>query len=493
MPSELAKAGRLWMLGIIAALGGFLFGYDTSSMSAALVQVKQSRSNGSCPGLAPVMLNSMQQELVTSFVVLGAFLSATCAGPLNDAYGRRAVLLAGSFFFVVGAVLTALATSVPFMLGARFVKGLGVGIASHTVPLYISECARPEVRGTFCFLNDMMVVAGQVSAAIVSAVFFQLEVADGWRMILGISAIPSAVMLLGVAFMPESPRWLMSKGRPQEARTVLEYLREQDEAAIDEEFRSISENVRREFGDPSSRGSFLAGFWRDPYTRRALTLGCGLMFLQQWSGINTIMYYGVSIMQSADPPDDPLDCFGPKIQKAVLIGLLLAVAQLVGVMVSWILVDRVGRRPLILASLTGVIFSLAAVGIAFTMAEVHQVAIVVFIIWYLLFFGIGMSPVPWTVNAEIYPLRWRGQCISLSTSTNWIMNFIVSQTFLSLAVALSSNKDNPEIHPNGVFWMYGAVSVVGFAVLWAHMPETKGVPLEKISELFTVKEERALN
>lgn len=498
MPADVVKPGRLWLLGCIASLGGFLFGYDTSSMSAALTQVKQPRSSSTCPGLATDTLEPIYQEFVVSFMVLGAFLSATCAGSLSDSYGRRPLLLVGCFFFVVGAVLTALATSLSFMLVARLVQGFGVGIASHTVPLYISECTRPEVRGSFCFLNDMMIVVGQVSAAIVSSIFFQAQIADGWRIILGLAAIPSAAMLLGVAFLPESPRWLMSKGRLEEARKVLEYLRDADSDIIDQEFDSIADNVRSEFGiDPSSslhssRGSFWGGFWKDLHTRRALMLGCGLMALQQWSGINTIMYYGVTIMQSADPADDLTDCFGPKVQKAVLIGVLLAVSQLVGVAASWFMVDRVGRRPLILCSCTGVIISLVATGFAFTTAEVHQTLVVLFIISYLLSFGLGMSPVPWTVNSEIYPLRWRGVCVSLSTSTHWIMNFIISQTFLSLSTALSSSSGNPANHPNGVFWLYGGVSAIGCVTLWFYMPETKGVHLERVSDLFTTPEERAL-
>lgn len=485
-----AAGMQLLLLGFNAAIGGFLFGYDTGSMSSSLLQIKRAQGveGGPCPGLAHRALSIQEQSMITSFVVLGAFMSATLAGTLNEHYGRRKVILGGSMLFFVGALMQAAAVSISTMLTARIVLGLGVGISSHTVPMYIAECAPSHLRGSLCFLNDLMIVVGQFTAAIVSTAFFFWEVRDGWRWILGLAAVPAIVMFLGVFMQPESPRWLLSKGRNAEARQIVGMLRGEtsDVQAIEEDFNQMVQGTIAETsgapGGPGFRSLVL-----NSSVRRALILGCGLMFLQQWTGINTIMYYGATVIQRAGEVFDVRDdnCFHDANKRDVAYTIFFAAAQLCGVIGSWFLVDRVGRRPLTFASLTGVTAFLMATGAAFTAEVVSKELVVCFVMLYLLFFGIGMSPVPWTVNAEIYPLHVRGQCISISTGTHWLMNFIVSQTFLILATKLSTNRADPVTHPNGVFWLYGTVSFCGLSLLWLHMPETKGLSLEQMDQLFT--------
>mmetsp|Transcript_120141 Transcript_120141/g.218349 ORF Transcript_120141/g.218349 Transcript_120141/m.218349 type:complete len:521 (-) Transcript_120141:73-1635(-) len=492
VPERLQNAPVNWswqlvLLGINGAVGGFLFGYDTCSMSASLLQLKDSSEIVQCPGLTPTGLNLAEQQMVTSFVVLGAFGGAIFAGPSAFHYGRRKTLLSGSGIFFVGALMMAASTDLAFMLVARIVTGVGVGISSHTVPLYISECAPPQLRGSFCFMNDLMIVFGQFIAAIISTIFFQFEVVYGWRWILGLGAVPAIMMFIGFSLQPESPRWLVSQTRMEEAKEVLQTLRgeDADSEVIQHEFNEMVEGIKTEQWTADHETTVYETYIKDSRVRNALLLGCGLQFLQQWSGINTIMYYGASVLEFASPdPDGPPNCFNPQNKNNVAWTILFAFGQLPGVFSSWYLVDKLGRRPLILVSTMGAFVSLVVCGFVFYAEEVSKPAVIVFVMLYLMSFGAGMSPVPWTVNAEIHPLPVRAQCISCSCSTNWINNYIVSATFLSLAEALSTHRSDREGHPDGVFWLYAAFTGVGMLVLYRHMPETKGLTLEEMGQLF---------
>lgn len=485
---------QLVLLGCNAAIGGFMFGYDTGSMSGALLQLKRPRSlEAPCPGLTKNALSVNQQEVVVSSVVLGAFLSSMGAGWLSDTQGRRTALLIGSTLLTAGSIMMALAYSMESMIAARLVVGAGVGISSHTVPLYISECAPSTHRGRLCFLNDMMIVFGQVFAALVSTVFFRMEVNNGWRYILGIGALPGGLMFLGFFLQPESPRWLLSNNLREDAKNVLALLRgaSPNEPAMEVEFKDMAEGVAADLKASNSGHSFWQTLFLDARVRRALILGCGLQMLQQWSGINTIMYYGATIMQRAGPAYDVRSntCFTDENKRDVASTFIFATSQIAGVGLSWWLVDRIGRRPLVLTSLAGVVLSLAALGFVFHMNDPSLAAIVSLIVLYTVSFGIGLSPVPWTVNAEIYPVSVRGACISMSTSTNWFMNFLVTQTFLTWATSLSTYTQDARSHPDGIFWLYSALAAVGMAAMWARMPETRGVTLEDMGTLFAGPDE----
>eukprot|EP00747_Dinoflagellata_sp_TGD_P162821 gnl/TRDRNA2_/TRDRNA2_180839_c0_seq1.p1 gnl/TRDRNA2_/TRDRNA2_180839_c0~~gnl/TRDRNA2_/TRDRNA2_180839_c0_seq1.p1 ORF type:complete len:501 (+),score=59.69 gnl/TRDRNA2_/TRDRNA2_180839_c0_seq1:102-1604(+) len=486
------KINALLLVGCNAAIGGFLFGYDTGSMSGALLQIKRPRHQAQCPGLSDDRLTIVEQSLVMSFTVLGAFFSASVAGQLTSTYGRRPVLLAGSQFLIVGSLLMAGATSLPFMLIARIVVGLGVGIASHTVPLYISECSPAHMRGSMCFLNDMMIVTGQISATAVSTGLFYGEVKNGWRLILGLAAIPAAAMFAGISLSPESPRWLLSQERVEDAKSALMTLREgTDPIAVESELRLMTHGVNRELMTARSL-SPIPLYWKDVRVRRALMLGCGLQALQQLCGINTVMYYGAAVMRWTSNDSRSDSCFTDQNKEDVAQTVLFAGAQLIGVLCSWFLVEEVGRRPLLLTSGTAVTLALVAIGGAFSTTTISTTAVVICVGFYLISFGAGMSPVPWTVNAEIYPQHVRSQCISISTCTNWLVNFFVAASFLPLARELQTNSSHQQEHPGGVFWLYAVISALGMTALYLWMPETKGLTLEQIGDLFYIdKEEKA--
>eukprot|EP00928_Gymnodinium_smaydae_P001672 TRINITY_DN10600_c0_g1_i1.p1 TRINITY_DN10600_c0_g1~~TRINITY_DN10600_c0_g1_i1.p1 ORF type:complete len:512 (+),score=50.50 TRINITY_DN10600_c0_g1_i1:85-1620(+) len=478
---------QLLLLGFNAAIGGFMFGYDTSSMSGALLQVKRPQSSVECPGLTNHPLTVREQENIVSSVVLGAFLSSLVASYFSDNIGRRKTLLIASSLLFGGSLWMGLSRSLYTMISARLITGLGVGLASHTVPMFISECAPKESRGRLCFMNDLMIVCGQISAACVASFCFHQEIAGSWRYMLGLGALPAGLMFLGFWAQPESPRYLVCIGQEDAARETLAILRGRGSADPELicELVEMVEGVKEECRLKRPSG-FYQAYWMNLRVRRALLLGCGLQLLQQWSGINTIMYYGATILERSGPAYDELatTCFTAANQNDVTHTIYFAASQAVGVLASWWYVDRLGRRPLLLASLLGVVLSLTALGFTFHAVDVSKTAVVVFIIAYTITFGIGLSPVPWTVNAEIYPISVRGACISMSTSTNWFNNFLVSQCFLSLSSSLSTYKDDSESHPDGIFWLYASVAAIGMSMISWKFPETNGKALEEMDRLF---------
>lgn len=496
MESDIGKpkiTTQLILLSCNAAVGGFMYGYDTGSMGGALLQLKRPRGGSACPGLSEKSLSVAEQEAIVSSVVLGGFVTATMAGWLSGKLGRRSAILVASALLTVGSMLMGYAPNMSTMIIARLITGAGLGFSSHTVPLYISECAPISHRGKLCFLNDMMIVFGQVFAAVVSTIFFHAEVDGSWRFILGLGALPGMVMFFGFFLQPESPRWLLSCGLRDDAKGVLALLRgsNQGDRVLETEFKDMLEGVTSECKAASSGGTFFQTFWLDHHVRRALLLGCGLQILQQWTGINTIMYYGATIMQrTADAYDvRATTCFTTENKMNVASTVVFATSQIVGVLFSWLLVDRIGRRPLIISSLTGVVLSLAILGGVFSLPYASEGSIVIFIVLYTVSFGFGLSPVPWTVNAEIYPLPVRGTCVSMATSMHWLMNFVVTKTFLSWATALSTHKEDPRAHPDGIFWLYSVIAAVGLVLVAKKMPETKGVQLEEMGMLFVSPDE----
>lgn len=484
-----------------AGIGGFLYGYDTSSISASLLQMKNPDSFSACPGLGRHPLGPFTMELITSFTTLGAFFSALFAGCVSDRVGRHGVLMFAAVTFVLGAAMMGFSTSVPMMLVARIIAGLAVGVASHTTPCYVSECCPASIRGTMVTVMNVMIVVGQTVAAGFATIMFYSEVHQGWRWILGVGAFPALFMIVGLLFLPESPRWLLSKGRDDEAKAALILLR--SGAPLDDveaEFIAIRSGVKEELRacdsgecNEGAMETISRKYWQDSAVRRALMLGCFLQAVQQLIGINTVMYYGAQVVAMAAGADTNKEtCFSKKNKLSVALNTLLSAGQGLGVMSSLAIIDRVGRRPLALSSLTGSFVGLVGVGIAFSVEDVSEFAVIAFVLVYVYMFGIGISPVPYVVNSEIYPIHVRGPCISLSTATNWLMDFLVSVSFLTLARSMSTFNSDPMHHPNGVFFLYAAIALFGLVVLYFKMPETKGLSLEETSQLFLHEEEKRL-
>lgn len=496
----------LWFLVSVASLGGFLFGYDTGVVSGAMIKI-----------VPAFDLDDFQHEMVVSSTIAMAAVGAACSGPANSMLGRKRVLIVSCVIFTAGAVLMAAASSYVVLLWGRVVVGLAVGIASSTVPQYIAELAPPARRGLLVSVNNAAVVVGQVSASLVDGALSR--VSGGWRLMLGLGGVPSTIMLCGLFMLPESPRWLIVKGRFESAKQVLYRLREGQtdiESAVESEFGEILDTLAAEGvmpvvtnstsavqadaaeGDvqPAAQRSLLQEAqetMRDLWgVRRQLQLGLGLMVLQQVIGINTIMYYSGDILKQARVGND---------ETVIWLTAPVACGQLAGCLIGMQLIDKHGRRPLVLGSLVGVVASLAFEGAVFAtdrwycnidldagsgadasderhdgICAVTGWLSLIAMIAYLLAFGGGMSAIPWTINSEIYPMRSRSLCMGLATATNWIANLVVAATFLSLEAAVTRPV---------TFWLYGFLATLGFGLLALYMPETAKKKLEEIENMFT--------
>ncbi|KAE8882291.1 Proton myo-inositol cotransporter [Phytophthora fragariae] len=505
----------LYLLTLCASIGGFLFGYDTGVISGALVLLKSPQ------GFA---LSDLQSEAVVAAAVGGAIAGAALSGIGNHKFGRRRVILFSSALFAVGAGVMAVAGTFGELLVGRLIVGVGIGCASMTVPLYIAEASPPQIRGRLVSLNSALITGGQFFASVLDALLADTE--GGWRFMLGLAAIPAVLQFVGFLALPESPRYLVSMGKDDEARAALLKIRgDQD---VDVELKHIKAEVQGSKLDESNVWEEL----RSPPVIRALTLGCFLQCLQQLCGINTVMYYGATIIQMAGFTDP---------STAIWLSALVSFSNFIFTFVGIYLVERAGRRILTLGSLAGVFFSLVLLGGSFYVAEKESVevkgtgacggistcfdcvanaacgfcssvggdlcmsgslgsssrgfcsgpqwsfdscpddnheigwAILMAMFLYLAFFASGMGCMPWTINAEIYPLRVRSFALSASTSVNWLSNLLVSFTFLSTIDALA---------PYGAFWLYAVVSLFGLMYLWLELPETKGLELEEIQRIF---------
>ncbi|XP_069833354.1 proton myo-inositol cotransporter isoform X1 [Dendropsophus ebraccatus] len=335
----------VYVVSVFSALGGFLFGYDTGVVSGAMLLLKRDMN-----------LSALWQELLVSSTVGAAALSALAGGVLNGMLGRRPCILLASLLFMAGAVVLAAAGGKETLLGGRVVVGLGIGIASMTVPVYIAEAAPPHLRGRLVTINTLFITGGQFFAAVVDGAFSYLP-RDGWRYMLGLSAVPAILQFLGFLFLPESPRWLIQKGQTQKGRRVLSQIR--GVQTIDEEYDSIKNSIDEEEKEAGAGGPVIYRMLIYPPTRRALIVGCGLQMFQQLAGINTVMYYSATILQMSGVDDDRL---------AIWLAAITAFTNFSFTLVGVWLVEKVGRRKLTLGSLTGTTLALVVLGLGFLLS-----------------------------------------------------------------------------------------------------------------------------
>jgi SP family galactose:H+ symporter-like MFS transporter len=347
----------------VAALGGSLFGYDTGVISGAILFIRPAFS-----------LNTAQVELVVSAVLIGATIGAIGSARLTDTLGRRAVLLAAAVSFGAGAIGSALSPSVEALVSVRLLVGLAIGVASYVVPLYISELAPPASRGWLVSLNQLAITVGIL---ISYGVDYAFATSDGWRWMLGLAVIPAALLFVGVTLLPDTPRWLVRSGQSDAARHVLLRLRPRDD--VEAELAKIESAVRMRTGGWSE---LLA-----PTVRIALVVGIGLAIFQQVTGINTVIYYAPTIVQMVGIPSAS--------------GALLATSGIGGVNVlmtaiAMLLLDRVGRRPLLLGGMLVMAIALATLGLAFRFAglsETQGTVSVVSLMVYVGAFAISLGPI----------------------------------------------------------------------------------------------------
>jgi SP family galactose:H+ symporter-like MFS transporter len=439
--SHSKKQLSIYFITCVAALGGLLFGYDTGVISGAQLFLVQSFS-----------LNAQQQELAVSCVLVGAIIGAIVTGKINDALGRKKTLLMLGVVFTLGALLTAIAPNFELFILFRVLVGIGIGAASSVVPVYISEMSPYKVRGKLVTFYQLAVTIGIAVSYGVDLLFAHAGM--GWPPMFAAAAIPGILLFVGMLFSLETPRWFASKGRWSEAREMLERIQGVDP---DFELHEIHTSLTVDQKQGRVRDLFAPGI------RWALLVGVGLAVLQQFVGVNTVIYYAPTIFRSAGIGS---------VSNAILATSVVGIVNVLATVAALLLVDKMGRRVLLIIGCIGMIIGLVLLGIIFALGPTHASTLTLFALMiYILSFAISMGPVFWLMSAEIFPTNVRAAGASACALCNWVANFIVSVTFLSLIGQIGSS---------GTFWLYAGIGVVTLIFCVVLVPETKGKTLEQI-------------
>lgn len=445
-----AMPGALALVMLVAAMGGFLFGYDTAVINGANQYLTQYFA-----------LTPAQEGFAGASAILGCIPGAMVAGFVSDRFGRRKVLFFCAIFFAASAVLSAVPRTFTEFLAARFLGGLGIGATSMVCPVYIAELAPADRRGRLGSLFQLGIVLGIFITLFINAIIQGLgdtawNTASGWRWMLGAEVVPAAALLLIVYLVPESPRWLVQRGRETEARVILEPIA--GAAAAETEIAEVRAAIAGEEGRFSELFS--------PRFRLPLLIAIVLMAFSQFSGINAIMYYSTKIFTTA----------GVGVQDAFMASAMVGLVNLAFTAVAIAFVDRAGRRMLLLIGLAVQTLALGAVG-GMLRADVGGLPLLAAILAFIAAFAMALGPIPWIICSEIFPTRIRGRAMSLATFTIWTACYAVTQTFPML-------NDNPAIGPAVTFWVYGALSLAAWLFVLARVPETRGRTLEEIERFW---------
>jgi len=374
-------------------------------------------------------------------VLGGAIIGAITAGWVAGRVGRR------------GAIASAFAPSAGVLIAARVVVGLGIGLTSVAVPMYISETSPPARRGALVSLYQLAITIGILVATLVDEAF--VDVSGGWRWDLGLAVVAAGVLALGMAGAPESPRYLAEHGFPERARDVLAGLLPADK--VEPTLGGIQTQISTESG----------GSWRDllaPSLRAMLIVAVVMAAVQQFTGINTVIYYDVDIFERAGI----VDASG-----AIWAAVAVALANVLSTLIAIRYVDRLGRRPLLMLGLDGMAISLVVLGGAFLFeGDVASTLSIVSLVAYVICFAFSLGPIVWVLISEIYPQAVRGPAMSFATMVNWASNLLVALTFLTLLDTLGESA---------TFWLYAGICILAIVFVYSKVPETKGKTLEQIA------------
>lgn len=452
----------MWIVGGVILTAGVLFGYDQGVISGALRGIEKDFS-----------VTTTMTEIITSWVTLGALLGALVAGALADKLGRRPAIFIASALFIVGGLVEAFSPGSWVLVGGRLIVGFAVGVASVAAPLYAAEMAPTRLRGRFVSTYQFGITFGIFVAYVVDEL---LQSGTGWRWMLGLSAVPGILLIILMLPLSDSPRWYLKAGRRDDARKALSHLTPGQE---DAKLAELEDSTAHENTDQLAAREILSPTWRRP-----LMIGIGLAIFQQITGINAIIYYADKIFAAAG--------FSTPAEQTAATTFAVGAVNVLATLIAIAFVDRLGRRPLMLAGLVGMGVSLTVVGFAFrTLDDVSHktvgsgspsdagiitlVALVVFIAS----FAFSLGPMVWTVINEIFPRRVRGRAVAVSTAVNWGSAWLVSQFFLTLINGIGESA---------TFWLFAFFCVLAFFWILKVVPETKGKSLEEIEEMWVERE-----
>ncbi len=432
----------VYSVSAIAALAGLLFGFDTGIISGALLFIEKD-----------FVISTEMKEAIVSSVLLGAMFASLFSGRLTDRFGRRRVMIVISALFVVGTLIASFTTSVSGILIGRLFIGLAIGIGSYTAPLYIAEIAPFERRGGLVSLNQLAITLGILSSYLINYSFTNID--GSWRWMFGIGLIPAILLSIGMIFLPESPRWLITQNKKEDAINILKRLRHQGD--VSHEVTEIENSLQVK--NAGFREIFA------PWIRPVLFLGIALGFIQQVTGINTIIYYAPTIFQLAGFADA-----SSSILATVGIGIVNVLATIFAIMY----LDKLGRRPLLLVGLVGMFITLGGLSFTFhygaNMGELRWIALTC-VFLYIISFAISLGAILWLVVSEVFPLEVRATAMGVAVFSCWLWNLAVSATFLTLLNAIG---------PSQTFLFYAVMCIFSYIFCYYKMPETRGITLEQI-------------
>ena len=448
----------LWLICLVAAMGGLLFGYDWVVIG------------GAKPFYEPffqITDSPFWQGFAMSTALFGCVFGALMSGALSDRFGRKRLLILSGFLFTLSAIATAMAGSFAVFNVARFVGGVGIGLASNLSPMYIAEISPAEMRGRFVSINQLTIVIGILAAQIANLCIAQpvahgasIEMIReswngvfGWRWMFGAETIPAALFFLMMFFVPESPRWLIKNGGDEEASRILTLVGGEDYARF--EVADITATIATEDVAQVHFSDLL-----EPKLMRILGLGVFLAVFQQWCGINVIFNYAQEVFKAA----------GYDVGDLMFSIVVTGIVNLLFTFVAIFTVDRLGRRPLMLIGAAGLagIYAVLGTGYFLQSTGIHMLLLVISAI---ACYAMSLAPITWVVISEIFPNRIRGAAMSVAVLSLWVGCTALTFTFPML---------NDGLGAHGAFWLYGAICVLGFVVIYFRLPETKGKSLEDI-------------
>ena len=465
-PGAVASGGLAFVtaLSLVAAVGGFLFGFDSGVI------------NGAVDALADAFgTRAAATGFAVASVLLGCAVGAFLAGTLADFMGRRPTMLLNATLFLISAAITGAASSAGVFIAGRLLGGLAIGAASVLAPMYISEVAPARLRGRLASLQQLAIVLGLFVAFLSNYLIaraagdasapFWLD-APAWRWMFWMEAVPAAVFLVGVSLIPESPRFLVARGRLDGARRIFSRLG----GDADELVRQVQQSLQGEHR-PRLSDLFVAG---TRHIAPVVWVGVGLAAFQQFVGINVIFYYGAVLWEAA----------GATKEHALQINLLTGFVNILSTIPAILLIDRIGRKPLLLAGSVGMALTLGALAAVFAMAPVgadgkpvlapsEAVVGLIAANFYVVAFGLSWGPVMWVLLGEMFPNRLRGAALAVSGATNWVANFAVTLTFLPLLKGAGLA---------GAYGLYAGAALLSLLFVWTAVRETKGKTLEQMQD-----------
>ena len=433
----------LYVVAIVASLGGLLSGYDTGVISGALLFINETW-----------LLPDTLQGFLVSSVLIGAVIGAATNGVLADIFGRKKIIMTTAVIFIIGSIMCAFAPNVYVLIISRIFVGFAVGIVNFVVPLYLSEISPKNLRGTLVSLYQWAITSGILFSYFINAAFAQAVY--NWRWMLFAGVLPGLILFVGMCLMSDTPRWLVSKNRDNEAKAVFKKI--EPDVDSDKEIQDIKTTLNSEGQDKK--------FKFKKWMIMPFVVGVGIMFAQICTGINTIIYYAPTIFKTAG-----FDSNLTAIYATTGIGVVNFVMTIVAVFFT----DRLGRKPLLYFGLIGVMLSLFALGTSFAFAGVLGSSLkwvaVGSLVTYIICFAMSLGPIGWILVSEVFPLKIRGVAMSICTVSNFAINFFVVGSFPIL------------LHRIGgawTFWMFGFVSLLCIIFVYFFVPETKGISLEQI-------------